>query len=38
MGAALTAVCARRMDTALSRLARALFAAIIGLPLLASGS
>ena len=36
MGAALTAACARRMDTALSRLARALFAAIIGLPLLAS--
>src|SRR6476620_931512 len=36
MGAALTAACARRMDTALSRLARALLAAIIGLPLLAS--
>ena len=36
MGAALTAACARRMDTALSRLARTLFAAMIGLPLLAS--
>src|SRR5213082_2867619 len=36
MGAALTEACARRMDRAPSRLARALFAAIIGLPLLAS--
>jgi membrane-bound serine protease (ClpP class) len=36
MGAALTAVCARRTDRASSRLARALFTAIIGLPLLAS--
>src|SRR5262245_6225719 len=36
MGAALTAACARRMDRAPSRLARALFAAIISLPLLAS--
>ena len=36
MGAALTEACARRMDTARTRLARALFAAIIGLPLLAS--
>ena len=36
MGAALTAACARRMDRAPGRLARALFAAIIGLPLLAS--
>lgn len=36
MGAALAAACARRMGRAPSRLARALFAAIIGLPLLAS--
>jgi membrane-bound serine protease (ClpP class) len=36
MGAALTEACARRMDQAPNRLARALFAAIIGLPLLAS--
>src|SRR5947207_620150 len=36
MGAARTEACARRMDSAPSRLARALFAAIIGLPLLAS--
>jgi membrane-bound serine protease (ClpP class) len=36
MGAALTAACARRMDGRLRRLARALFAAVIGLPLLAN--
>src|SRR5262245_9889551 len=36
MGAALTAACARRMDRILSRLARALLAAIVGLPLFAS--
>ena len=36
MGAALTAACARRWDGAPSRLARALFAAIVGLPLVAN--